>query len=405
MTDRIPELHLADLRRIASGTDWSPPQPGDLADLIAEVDRLTAELADSQAECGALQGELIAAHGVRDAMHRRAYAAQQALREIRGLAVGALDPHGTQDSAQPHAERPTAGFAPTEMTEARNEPQRPAEGVEPSPYRPLQLDPAKLMEVQEWANRYWYWAETHTLEHALSHYVPCGHEAWWLVADEGGILGCMVCGPAKPPIPIELRVEGEPTPVPAHATVKDGMASWVDWDGPTAPTEAEPASEATGDTPGPQKPAQAVAALRWHYGPTDADPNPGSMWCYACGGEVWSFKDGTLACTKCNATEEPDAIAPEDEGIATADVHAQAAADARTDLRTPEQWEAHYGITVRDPDGWRADNQPWEQPITLPDFWRRIIRSTAGPWAPEIYDRMLHDVNNASAATDGGEPR
>lgn len=37
------------------------------------------------------------------------------------------------------------------------------------------------------------------------------------------------------------------------------------------------------------------ALLSWHYGPTDTDPNPGSMWHYGCGGEVMLF-DGHAVC-------------------------------------------------------------------------------------------------------------
>ena len=29
--------------------------------------------------------------------------------------------------------------------------------------------------------------------------------------------------------------------------------------------------------------------LRWHYGPTEADPDPGMRWCEDCGGEVDVF--------------------------------------------------------------------------------------------------------------------
>lgn len=43
MTAPIPADRLAGLRRIATGEDWSPPQPEDLATLIGEIDRLTAE--------------------------------------------------------------------------------------------------------------------------------------------------------------------------------------------------------------------------------------------------------------------------------------------------------------------------------------------------------------------------
>ncbi len=332
------------------------------------------------------------------------------LRRVVGPWVSVEELGVGRDAPQPPAEPSAAGFAGTETTEAPETAQRPAQSLPPPP--------TGWGAGREWALRS---TPTPANPHGRETQGPIRSEAdvreraarfnaeerdgWtfrpvyrdttaWTIAPEPS--------PYRPVLGIVIGDEIFRTGVlPASAQDVLGLAQSA----LTAHVTLNPAPGDTDAGNGPQEPAQAVAALRWHYGPTDADPNPGSMWCYACGGEVWSFKDGTLACTKCNATEEPDAIAPEDEGIATADVHAQAAADARTDLRTPEQWEAHYGITVRDPDGWRADNQPWEQPITLPDFWRRIIRSTAGPWAPEIYDRMLHDVNNASAATDGGEPR
>lgn len=44
------------------------------------------------------------------------------------------------------------------------------------------------------------------------------------------------------------------------------------------------------------------ARLRWHYGPTKVDPDPGKMWHYNCGGEVWSMDDG-LICSKCHKQE------------------------------------------------------------------------------------------------------
>ncbi len=43
------------------------------------------------------------------------------------------------------------------------------------------------------------------------------------------------------------------------------------------------------------EPAPAVlGALRWHYGPTDTDPDPGKMWCDDCGGEVVGFSEGYI---------------------------------------------------------------------------------------------------------------
>lgn len=40
----------------------------------------------------------------------------------------------------------------------------------------------------------------------------------------------------------------------------------------------------------------APALLRWSYGPTETDPDPGSMWCEDCGGQVCVFKDGVYVC-------------------------------------------------------------------------------------------------------------
>lgn len=49
--------------------------------------------------------------------------------------------------------------------------------------------------------------------------------------------------------------------------------------------------------------------LSWHYGPTEQNKDPGRMWCYDCGGEVWWLKDddeggGGFICTKCSKTSE-----------------------------------------------------------------------------------------------------
>jgi len=43
--------------------------------------------------------------------------------------------------------------------------------------------------------------------------------------------------------------------------------------------------------------------LRWHYGPTESDPYPGSMWCYDCGAQVWCFEDGYI-CSGCKRQSE-----------------------------------------------------------------------------------------------------
>lgn len=66
----------------------------------------------------------------------------------------------------------------------------------------------------------------------------------------------------------------------------------------TTPTDAELA--AAFDAHAKQALAIATAALRWHYGPTDTDPEPGHMWCYTCGAQVIADDDGYW-CTGCQA--------------------------------------------------------------------------------------------------------
>jgi hypothetical protein len=100
-------------------------------------------------------------------------------------------------------------------------------------------------------------------------------------------------------------------------------------------------------------------------------------------------------CMVCGPATSADAIAPEDEGVSTADVHAQTAADEHAELRTPEWWCDKYDLRVYDPDGWRSATDPrdWDQPITLAEFERRTRTSTVdsrGGW-----DRMNADLRRA----------
>lgn len=59
-----------------------------------------------------------------------------------------------------------------------------------------------------------------------------------------------------------------------------------------------------------------------------------------------------------------------------------------TDLRTPAEWCAEYGIAVLDPDGWRGaggrEAEPWEEPVTLAEFAERV-------WVCTIDTRGAHD--------------
>lgn len=66
--------------------------------------------------------------------------------------------------------------------------------------------------------------------------------------------------------------------------------------------------------------------------------------------------------------------------------------------RTPEQWCAHYGVEIHDPDGWRSDGDPaWDEPITLPDFRRRASRSTVRAVAAEGWRQVDRDAAAAEA--------
>jgi len=72
--------------------------------------------------------------------------------------------------------------------------------------------------------------------------------------------------------------------------------------------------DVTGQPPGPTGRLAALPAgeFRWHYGPTETDPYPGSMWHYDCGLEVMTF-EGAYICG-CGAYYDPDDDAPEGDG-------------------------------------------------------------------------------------------
>lgn len=44
---------------------------------------------------------------------------------------------------------------------------------------------------------------------------------------------------------------------------------------------------------------EADWVLRWHYGPTVNDSDPGKMWCYHCAGEVMWIEGGYI-CGGCD---------------------------------------------------------------------------------------------------------
>lgn len=69
---------------------------------------------------------------------------------------------------------------------------------------------------------------------------------------------------------------------------------------------------------------------------------------------------------------------------------------ADTVLRTPDQWCTEHGIRVLDPDGWRhGDALPWDTPISLDEFFRRLAKSTVMPTDQAADIRQLATVKHA----------
>lgn len=53
-----------------------------------------------------------------------------------------------------------------------------------------------------------------------------------------------------------------------------------------------------------------------------------------------------------------------------------------TILKKPEEWGKILGWRVLDPDGWRKDDKPWEEPITENEYMERLFWSTIQPVKP-----------------------
>lgn len=72
---------------------------------------------------------------------------------------------------------------------------------------------------------------------------------------------------------------------------------------------------------------------------------------------------------------------------------AQQAEVAGAVKRTPDEWCREYGIEVRDPDGWRRPDAPaWEDPITLPDFYKRASESSVRNLVAADWTRIARDA-------------
>jgi hypothetical protein len=54
----------------------------------------------------------------------------------------------------------------------------------------------------------------------------------------------------------------------------------------------------------------------------------------------------------------------------------------------PRFWAAMVGVVVLDPDGWRRDGKDFDEPLTLDDFWDRMLYSTI--YAPNGVPERKH---------------
>lgn len=50
--------------------------------------------------------------------------------------------------------------------------------------------------------------------------------------------------------------------------------------------------------------------------------------------------------------------------------------EQKAELKKPEEWEKEVDYKIMDPDGWRNENIPWDQPITKEKFESLAMQST-----------------------------
>lgn len=56
----------------------------------------------------------------------------------------------------------------------------------------------------------------------------------------------------------------------------------------------------------------------------------------------------------------------------------------------PEQWGERKGITILDPDGWRIDSKPFDEPIEESEYDRRMAVSTIMA-TTEVFEQYLEN--------------
>jgi hypothetical protein len=61
-------------------------------------------------------------------------------------------------------------------------------------------------------------------------------------------------------------------------------------------------------------------------------------------------------------------------------------------LKTPDEWSKQYGLTIKDPDGWRMKDAPsWETPISEYEYAWRMAVSTVEISDKETYMKALRE--------------
>jgi hypothetical protein len=340
MTDPLTPEHLAELRRMADSPDWPQWGDDDVRELLDEIDRLqrgTKILAARVNSVRMLAYSLrqvtafgATAHPDDEVWSVAAYSARQLL--------AALGPQVPQDAPQsgtaPPRDAPVMDF-PSEPPTGPQEPAEPCAhcgkprvgyggineaavchtGTVPAQAEPF--DCYRLVTV---------YGEPLGARIAMDGrlYVngpPCRHDATWLLATGAGFV-CMVCGPCTRP-----------------------------QDGPTASTASERAIPDTDAPQAPQEPAQAVGYLL-DFGYSEPMPFATQQEAIDHAQKGWNrpiqfvwqlgpqglmlWLDGhpsEIAIRAVYAAHQTTGIAPEDEGIATADVLAQIAHDNESEPR------------------------------------------------------------------------
>lgn len=412
---RLTPERLAELRRIATGEDWSPPQPEDLAALLAERDRLAAQIAADADEDHVLEERAELSRAVGEERGRRAAIEHEHERVATELAKAIREAeHWRGVAAKRKADREQLVAA---ILRLKQEPRIPLDAWY-AYATVLEMARGTKLALRDGAT------------------VPQVHEFGYQLMERGQ--GPMMIGRPEADVRAAMTSAHERAPECRYGLRRRVVGPWVTVeelgegrDGAQAHAPGPWAGFADGEAAEAQETAQRGSEGFENYRcPTDCDPDCG-MRCHEdhqveakqthdvrecqarrAAAETYrrvmtpyrpfsglvideeSARTGVLpgSLEAVIALAQAPVIAPEDEGISTTDVMAQAAADAPPDLRTPDQWCAEYDIRILDPDGWRGTHRlAWDFPISLAEFWRRSRTSTTDAVNP-AWTRVAADA-------------